>query len=244
MLPQLAIEEMVKLVAPQPPYRITVSDADIDAALASMAVGGAGEPTENEFSEWFRQQLNESGLGDAEYRELVRVRLLARALSDHLAARVPTVAEQVRLQLIMQTTLSDANAARARLASGEDFASLATELNADEKLKASAGELGWFPRAALASALARTAFDELQVGEVSGAVPVGANRFAIVKVAERRDAMPIDETVLQSVKSRALDAWAAQELKRHRVEYRGFDGGYNSETDAWVMRQLGHTGPE
>lgn len=239
LLPQLAIEEMIKLTAPGPPYDIVVSESDIDAALAEMAGDGA---TENEIDEWYRQQLNESGFTDAEYRELVRLRLLSRGLADYLAKRVPSVAEQVRLQLIVHDTLDEARDTKARLEAGENFAELAVQRNADEGLKASAGDFGWRPRAALSPVLASTVFDQLEVGEIGGPVVIGGNRFVLVRVVERNDAMAIDPGVLGAMKARALESWATDELDRHHVEYRGFDGGYDSETDAWVMRQIGKRG--
>ncbi|MBI2328894.1 MAG: hypothetical protein HYU85_04590, partial [Chloroflexi bacterium] len=71
MLNSLTNEQLIKLVAPR--YVGEVSPEDIDQGLRSAARGGSETISENEFKEWYRQQLNESGLSDAEYKEITRL---------------------------------------------------------------------------------------------------------------------------------------------------------------------------
>ena len=93
------------------------------------------------------------------------------------------------------------------------------------------------PRRSLPS-LTRAAFDELGVGEVSEPLYINEQTFAIVMVSERVAAREIDEASLQRVKAKALDEWLKKEQQYHKVEFHGFNNGYDTETDAWVTWQL------
>ena len=70
---------------------------------------------------------------------------------------------------------------------------------------------------------------------VGGAVEV---IFAIVMVSEKAAARELDEATRRRLQDRVLDDWLAEEQKRHNVEFHGFKGAYDSETDAWAKWQL------
>ena len=237
LLQLLSFEEIIRQAAPNSPYNIKVSDSDVAQALRTMARGNGDSISEYEFGEWYRQQLNDSQLSDAEYQELVRTRLLSTGLTHYLAERVPTVAEHVRLHVIVRPTVEDALAVRNRLDAGEDLGQLARELNQDPRLRGKEGELGWYTREALAPDLAKVAFEDLQVGEASNPLQVGDGNFGIFVVTEKA-AREVDGDDLQRKKATVLDDWLADAFKTHKVEFHGFNNGYDSETDAWVIEQL------
>lgn len=238
VLQTLTFEEIIKRVAPTPPYNIRITDQDIDRALRETARGEGAAITEGELAEWLRQRLNESRLSEAEFRDLTRTSLLRLRLSAYLGERVPTVGEQVRLHAIARGTVDEAAAVKARLDAGEDFFQLARQLNQDRTLRANAGDLGWHLRGALAPNLARIAFDDLEIGEPSDPLGLGERHFAILMATERAAAREIEADALAVIKARALEDWLAVEFERHRVEYHGFENGYDSMTDAWVKKQL------
>ncbi len=239
MFQTLASEEIIKQVAPKPPYSIQISEKDVDDWLMQMARGESEGISGSEFKEWYRQRLNESQLTDLEFRDLARTNLLTRRLEEYLAQRVPTVAEQVHLHAIPFNSPDDARRAKERLDAGADFGTLARELSSDEELKKSGGDLGWFPRGALDPALAQAAFGELQIGKASDPIYLDGNSFAIVMVSERAAARAIEESALQWLKALVLEEWLDRELPSHKVELRGFrKDSYDSETDAWVRWQL------
>ena len=238
MLQTLASEEIVKRVAPHPPYGIDVREEDIDLYLRGQARGQSETITESDFKEWRRQQVNESGLSDREFNELVRTALLTRRLGDYLAERVPTVAEQAHLHMIPIGGLGAARAVKKRLDAGEDFAMVARESSADVGLKESGGDTGWHPRGALAPSIAAAVFDELAIGEISEPLFLDEEMFAVVMVSERA-VRELDETVRRRLQDRVLDDWLAAEQEHHQVGFHGFKGGgYDSETDAWVRWQI------
>jgi parvulin-like peptidyl-prolyl isomerase len=238
MLQVIANEQIVKLVAPAPPYRIRVTEQDIDAFLRDVARGNSESIAESDFKAWYRQQVNESRMSDKAFRDLVKTNLLMKRLKEYLAARVPSVAEQVHLHMIPIQGLASARAAKERLDTGESFARVAREYATDEGVKSSGGDLGWQARDGLVPQIAHVAFDELAVGRVSEPYNVDEDVFALIMVSERADARELDEAARRRIQDRVLDAWLDEEQKRHEVDFHGFSGPYSAETDAWIRLQL------
>ena len=234
MLPALINEQLIKIQAPK--YGIEVNTEDIDRQLMSIARGQSANITESELKEWYRQQLNESGLSDSEYKELVTVGLLAARLQEVLAERVPTVAEQVHLNAIMTETGDDAQNIKTRLEAGEDFADLARELSTDKVSAENNGDIDWFPRGILGSAIDNLIFN-LNIGDVSQPVPFNDN-FSLFMVSEKANARELDEYSLQALRGMALDDWLLEEMRSHEVKYNGLSNGFDSETLAWINWQL------
>ncbi len=87
-------EEIIKQVVTKPPYSITVTEQDIDQFARDIARGKNKTIAENEFREWYRQQMNESSLSDAEFKDLLRAKLLSLRMSKYLGERVPTIADR------------------------------------------------------------------------------------------------------------------------------------------------------
>ncbi len=192
MLQTLTHEAIIKQVAPNPPYNLRPSEAEIDQALRAMASGASKTIAEPEFTEWYRQQLNASQLSDAEFRDQIRASQLRQQLHAYLAERVPTVAEQVHLHLMVLPSQSEAEQVRARLEAGEGFATLMKEIASNAQASNRSGDLGWLPRIALAQSLADVVFDQLGVGDVSQPLALGPQRVIIVKVTDKADAREIE----------------------------------------------------
>jgi parvulin-like peptidyl-prolyl isomerase len=238
MLQTLANEQIIKQVAPQPPYNIRISDSEVERALDEAARRQGAVVGERALNIWYREQLEQTGFSDAEYRDLVRTNLLTRRLIEYLAERVPTVAEQVHLFMISQNSLEAAREVKRRLDEGADFYSLARELNVDEDLKARGGDLGWYPRCGLADNLAQAAFDELEIGQPSSPLVFNDQLVVIIMVAERAAARQIEEETIENLKSSALERWLDTELRHHSIAFHGLKNGFDAETEAWVQWQL------
>lgn len=238
MLRTLTNEEIIKQIAPFPPYSIKITQDDVDLFLREIARRNGAAGGEDNFKAWFRQQLDETRLSDAEYRDLFLVNMLSQRLIRYLEDRVPTVAEQVHIYMVVRGSAADAQRVKERLDAGDDFFALARELNIDEELKNRDGELGWFPRAALSDSIAHVAFDTLEIGQASEPLDLTDSLFAIILVSERVAAAQIEEEALETMKANALERWLAQEIRRHNVVVRGLSNGYDTETDAWVEWQL------
>ena len=238
MLEQLTNEQLIKIEAPR--YVAEVSPEDIDQELRRRARGESETISESEFKEWYRQLLNEIGLSDSEYKEIVATALLASRLGEYLAERVPTVAEQIHFYAILLKTYEDAEEIRARWEAGEDFADLAREVSLDEQSKEKGGDLGWLPRGILAPGLDQRAFN-LIIGDVSEPLAYASDPaspeifYYLLMVSEKAEAREIDENPLQILKAKALDDWLSEEIKspKHKIEW-----NFNSEIYAWINWQL------
>lgn len=239
MINTLTNEQLIKIVAPQ--YVTEISPEDIDQELRGIARGESETISESESKEWYRQLLNEIGLSDSEYKEIVATSLLASRLHEYLAERVSTVAEQIHLHAIAVKTYEDAEEIRARWEAGEDFADLAREVSLDEVSGEKGGDFGWLPRGVLVS----PGFDQiafsLNIGDVSEPLPYVSDPtsaeseifYYLLMVSEKAEAREIDENPLQILKAKVLDDWLLEEIKSHEVEW-----NYNSEINAWINWQL------
>jgi hypothetical protein len=239
LLSTLTQEEIIKQVAPESPYNIVLTDDDIDQFARDIARGGADSIEEAEFKEWYRQALNESGLSDTQYRALMSTSLLQIRMQDYLSERLPTVADQVFINLIpVGEDYQIGQEVKAKFDAGEDFASLAEEYSLDPQLQASGGKFGWFPPGALDATMGNVAFD-LAVGECSDPFYADDKVVVLIMVSEKAEAREINDQSLALLKSRVLDEWFKSETGNHDVKFHGFaGGGYDSETDAWVQWQL------
>ncbi|MFC1934127.1 peptidylprolyl isomerase, partial [Chloroflexota bacterium] len=234
LLDSLVSEQIIKLGAPQ--YGIEASEEDINESLRMIASGGSGNITEGEFKEWYRQQLNESGLSDSEYKEIARTNVLAARLHEYLAERVPTAAEQVHLHVILLQTYQDAEKIRARWEAGEKFADLAREASLDEASREKGGDIDWLPRGIMGSVFDEIVFN-LDIGDVSEIIPTETSAFLFM-VSEKAVLRELDEDSLQVLKGMALEDWIGQERQFHEVTYHGLKNGFDSETNAWINYQL------
>lgn len=234
LLQTLAEDLIIRQAAPQPPYSIRVTDDDLDRALEEAArIQGVSS-----FDDWYRAQWEPTDFSEAEYRDIVRTKLLTDGLTQYLAERVPTVAEQVHLYMISSNSMEAAREVKRRLDAGEDFYTLARELNLDEELKAQGGDLGWYPRGGLAANLAQTVFEELEIGKPSNPLVFTEQLVAIILVAERAAARQIDEERLRDLRSSVLDEWLVGEMRHQRITFHGLKNGFDGETEAWIQWQL------
>ncbi len=244
LLTALTDEQLIKLGAPQ--YVEEVSPEDIDEALRMVAQGESETISESEFKEWYRQQLNEIGLSDSEYREIVGTSLVTARLHTYLVERMPTIAEQIHLNAITLETYEDAQKVRIRWEAGEDFANLARETSLDEESKQNGGDLGWFPRGVLPIGLEYEAFN-LGTDNVSEPVPYDSSEpslnpgqpaqpkivYYLFMISEKADARQVDDIYLPVLGETALEGWLMAEREFHEIRY-----NFNSEISAWINWQL------
>ncbi len=239
MIEVLTNEQLIKIEAPR--YVAEVSPEDVDQELRRIASRKSKTISESEFKEWYRQLLNEIDISDSEYKEIVATSLLAARLHEYLAARVPTVVEQMHLHAILLETYEDAEQITARWEAGEDFADLAREVSLDEVSGEKGGDLDWLPRGVLAYWFDDIIFN-LTIGDVSEIVAYTADPIAteevetlyyLFMVSEKADAREVDENSLQILKAKALDDWLMEEGKLHTISWT-----FNSEIYAWINWQL------
>ena len=239
LLGMIAQEEVLKEKATKAPYNFSVTTEEIEAALKTVARRGSDSITENEYQEWYRQQLNQTQLSKSEFEELARTNLLRQKLSGYLAVRAPTVAEQVHLHIIFQKSPEEIQKVWQRLDAGEDFFQLAKELNPSVATRENRGDLGWQIKNGLDRRLADVAF-QLEVGVPSNPIPLSKETFAIVIVKEKAAAREMSKEMQERQKIKLVEQWASKELQYHKISYHGLTEvkGWDSETNAWANWQM------
>jgi foldase protein PrsA len=239
VLKNLAYEDIMRQEAPNPPFQIELSDKDVDEFIRQSAAGRAGELPDADFREWLRQQLNETRLGEQEYRRYMATQLLYDRMTDVLARRLPTVAPQVRLSSIAGLSVETARSVERRLAAGERFEDLAAELNTMPKLQAAGGDIGWYTRDELDPVFAMQVFDILDIGEAGRPFQMTDGSFNIVQLTGRDPAREMGPVALETIRSGLLEKWLGEQFSRYEVRFRGLNGPYGSETDDWVRSRVG-----
>ena len=246
MMQTITNEELIRQGAPRAPYGIRVTDEEVTSALKEAARGENETISEPEFRAWYRNEVNESGLSDREYRDLTRTYLMAQLLGQYLGARVPSVAEQVHLQYMVFESYEDAVEAAGRLEEGADFAELAREVSIDTVSAEEGGDLGWWPEDALGIQSGTALLSppsllfDFGTGEVSQPALLDQDTmvYAIFKVVERAAAMEMEEDMLNLVKQRQMEKWLDTEMRTQTITFHGRNNGFDSETHAWITWQL------
>jgi hypothetical protein len=136
--------------------------------------------TEEDFLEiynrYIREGLKPQGISEQQYRSWVEVSILTERLQEDMTEELPEEAEQVELRYLSVTDEERANELAQRLDSGEEFQTIADELEADEEAPGFSSELSWLPRDVLADRLGEDLADlafSLEVGEHTEPVTMG-----------------------------------------------------------------------
>ncbi len=236
LMQKITNEILIRQGAPR--LGIEVTPQEIDEALRAAARGENESISEAEFNKWLRDQLNETHLSKAEFRELQATSMLASRLQDYLARQTPAAVEQVHLHLLVVENYEDALKAKERLGNGEEFASVARDMSTLANVVETGGDIGWLPLKALPSELRWVFY--LEPGEVSEPVIYDeqTGSFAIYLVSEREEAREIDDAVMPLVKANLLQDWLTKEASNQKITFHGRKNGFDSETYTWLMWQL------
>lgn len=151
----------------------------------------------------YKDRLAEDGVSDAAFDALVKMRAYSKAHIDWYKANHPISPEEMakyyeehKMELdslqvshILVDNEEQANAVKARLDAGEDFAKLAQELSLDEITKTVGGDLGEInPNFSGLDSSFLGAVQALQEGEISGPVQTQFG-FHIIKLVSRKDSI-------------------------------------------------------
>jgi parvulin-like peptidyl-prolyl isomerase len=180
----------------------------------------AAPMTRAEFEELYSSSLSilqeRAGLTKADYREIVKASLLREKMEEFIGQQVPTTEPHILARHILLDTEEEAQDALQRLAQGEDFAALATEVSTDTLSAEFGGDLGWLPEGSMGAEFDEVAFD-LPLGEISGVVETPRG-FHIILVEERDEDRELDPEILVQRKREAFDTWLADLLSEAVIE--------------------------
>jgi len=239
-------EMIIRQEAPQ--YVGDVTQQEIDDTMKAAYQGDSQDITDAEFKEMYRQNLEASQLTEQQFRDIVKSSILREKLRIYLSDRVPSVAPQAHLYMIMLNDYDAATNVKERLNNGEDFSVLAEEQSIDSS-KDNGGDIGWFPYKVLSYGFEQAATN-LEIGQPSDPIiaidpdsvdyndPNQVLPYAIVKVVDRVDAMQVTDDQLTQLKSRTFSDWLDTIMTEKTINFRGLKKNYDSYTEAWLNYQV------
>lgn len=190
---------------------LTVSDEELDARIREGG-GLAEDVSPSDFVAELDRQIEESGLNESEYLQMLRAQLLeAKASTYFTEVRAPEREPQVRARWIVLQEEEQADEALERLDAGEDFATVATDLSVDTTTAEQGGELDWQPRGPRGGIVPEEVLDflfEADPGQRSDVISTSSGSgIYIVELLERDDDRELDEAQRPLVGARLMENW-------------------------------------
>jgi hypothetical protein len=225
------------------------TEEEIDTYLHEQARGENESITDDEFGEWFDNQLVSTGLTAEEYREIIGSTMLAQRVQDIVTANVSSVVPQAHLSIILLDTSDAAIAAKARIDGGEDFAVVAGDVSLDTTSKENGGDLGWLPTELLSSDMS-SVIDVLDIGKCSDPFPYvqqssssstgTITTYLLFMVSEKSSAMQVTDDQLSTLKYNAMMDWLDSQKATTKVTFHGLHDSttMDSETLNWINYQV------
>jgi len=169
-----------------------------------------------EYTQFLKDLQEKTGMSEADYREQLKTEALRSKMREILTANLPTTGPQAHIASIIVEQEEDAKKVKARLAAGEDFAKLVTEVSVDTVTKENGGDMGWIMAGERDPEVDRIAFS-LPVGQVSDPLQIGG-RWQLIKVLEREDNRPLTPNQLDAKRSQAFSEWLNQRKLESNIQ--------------------------
>ncbi len=156
-----------------------------------------------------RQNVADSRYTYDDYRAIVEIQLLRERLNNVLGQDAKTTEAQIRVRHILVPTFEEAQAIETRLAAGEDFAAIASELSTDTSNAAEGGDLGWAPRGQYVTEFDDAAWaleNPMQISE-----PVTTTfGVHVIQLLEKDPNRPMTPEQIDQERASALSDWLQQ----------------------------------
>jgi parvulin-like peptidyl-prolyl isomerase len=145
--------------------------------------------------------------------------------------------------MIVVTDYDVAQDTAARLAAGEDFASVAQDVSVDTGSGDNGGDLGWLPPVIISDY--GNLIASLEIGGVtaplayysesttSSTSSTTPSAYYIFMVSEKESDRELDDDNLVILQNMALDLWLDEEIPKHEITY-----DFDSEMYSWMCWQL------
>jgi parvulin-like peptidyl-prolyl isomerase len=179
----------------------TVTDDEVKAEIAKMLSTTVDAP---DFATKFQDELNKTGITDAQYHDMAKASALRAKVQNKFNTEVPASAESVHYRQIAVADKAEADALKAQIEAGADFAQLAAAKSTDTSTKDKGGDVGWAPRGAL-EAQQEAALFALQPGQLT--VYGSGGNFYVYQVVEREADWPVEESQKSLISSNAFQKW-------------------------------------
>jgi hypothetical protein len=212
VLPDVAlslVEREAKLLEAAGDLNITVTDEGVAAEISSRG-NLAADVEPSVYAAEFRKQVQDSGLNESEYAQMIRTYLLGQKAQDYFRFLAPESDPQVRGQYILFDDATKANQALQQLQAGAAFDQVAGDLG----ISSSSGtgkaltQQDWTPRTDTAANpnKIQAYFFSAQAGQISDVITIG-NYYIVAQLLERDDNRALDATGKQRVALRNMNKW-------------------------------------
>ena len=239
LAPQTALDELIEdelIQQKATELGITASDAEVEETIFSdiqqavaqapqVPITGTEEiptPTplpQSQVNEIYDSIVNNMGLSNKAFRDLIQRSLLREKVQDALASQVPATGLVANVQLIQTDTRDKATEAQARIEGGEEFTVVAQEVSSDTLTAGTGGDLGWVTTGELLARYGQEVEDTAFSADVGTVVLVeGNDQYYLILVVERDENGPLPEGVLSTRQSAALDGWLTERLEAPDVQ--------------------------
>jgi len=213
-----------------PKLGVSVTSEEIDERIRGLlGYPNLTEPelqdpeTRANIEEARRQFLNNVGLSEEAYRDIIRKDMFREAVRDRLALDVQRIQPQVHvyeivLERLDQTVLQQM---RRRIAKGEAIDAIAVDMSVDPDVRRHRGAVGWLPRSAVPE-LDWLLFGEddegnrrLPVGTLSEPVSDRETQFySVYFISEYSEAREVDAEPFEKLKDKALADFLNEEFRK------------------------------
>lgn len=198
---------------------VTATDEEVETHLRER-IGVAADADQRTFADRFRTALDASGLSESEYRRLVKSEVLEKKIRDQFTAQAPASVQQSQVELISTADREEADAVRARVAAGEDWATVAREVSTEPDVQTTGGLQEYGPENTLNQVYDDFAFTA-NPGDISEPMSLidGQGPYYIVRVKDRSD-QPLTEDQKPAYVSAQYNKWledtqANMTIERH-----------------------------
>ena len=211
-LPDVAlslIEREAKLLEGAGDLNITVPDEAVAAEISSRG-NLAADVEPSVYAAEFRTQVQDSGLKETEYAQMIRAYLLGQKVGDYFRFFAPESELQVRGQYILFDDPTKASQALERLQAGAAFDQVAGDLGITSTSGGATAlnEQDWTPRTDTAAnpSKIQAYFFSAQPGQISDVIAIGGY-YVIAQPLERDDNRALDDNGKQNVALREMNKW-------------------------------------
>ncbi len=211
-LPDVAlslVEREAKLLEGAGNLNITVTDEDVAQEIRSRG-NLAADVEPSVYASEFRKQVQDSGLNESDYAQMIRAYLLGQKAQNYFRFFAPESEPQVRGQYILFDDATKASQALQQLQAGGAFDQVAGNLG----ISSSSGsgqaltQQAWTPRTDTAanSSKIQAYFFSAQPGQISDVITIG-NYYIVAQLLERDDNRALDDAGKQRVTVREMNKW-------------------------------------
>ncbi len=192
------------------PMATPVTDDAAASPAATPNLRDSLQAAEAEYGIFQENVFEDANLSEDDYIRLwARPQLVRERVVHEVTSQVPQTAELVNAQHILVATEDLANQLYEQATSGADFGALTRANSTDTATAATGGQLGWFTRLEVDSALAGAAF-ALEPGQISEPIETEYG-WQVVKVNDTDEDRPLSDTQYQLATTEAIDAWVEEQ---------------------------------